>query len=179
MVKCPFFTLKDNGNKFFYLPSDYEYCIIFYPNCLVLELIHSEHSIRPPSWIDFQKIIFTGHDLCDVRCREESKHEIYFIMRISRFLSSGEKFGGFRLYKLKIFTIIKEIGYYPINLNLNQKWRQATAMTRATRKKRVNRTTKSTICLRPKMHGALSWCGHWVRALHVKAKSHSVVLLSR
>ena len=25
------------------LPSDYEYCIIFYPNCLVLELFHSEH----------------------------------------------------------------------------------------------------------------------------------------
>ena len=49
--------------------------------------------------------------------------------------------GGFRLFKLKIFTIIKEIGYYPINLNLNWEWRQATAMTRATRKKRVNRLT--------------------------------------
>ena len=48
------------------LPSGYECCIIFYPNCLVLELFHSEHSIPPPSWIDFQKIIFTGHDLCDV-----------------------------------------------------------------------------------------------------------------
>ena len=38
------------------LPSDYEYCIIFYPNCLVLELFHAENSIRPPSWIDFQKL---------------------------------------------------------------------------------------------------------------------------
>ena len=38
------------------LPSDYEYCVIFYPNCLVLELFHSEHSLQPPSWIDFQKI---------------------------------------------------------------------------------------------------------------------------
>ena len=159
------------------LSSDYEYCITFYPNCLVLELFHSEHSIRPPSWIDFQKIIFTGHDLCDVRCRGESKHQIYFIMRTSRFRTFGEDFGGF---KLKIFTIIKEIRYYPINLNLNREWRQATAMTRVTRKKTVNRlTTKSTICLRPKMHGALSWCGHLVRALHVKAKSHSIVLLSR
>ena len=129
--------------------------------CLVLELFHSEHSIRPPSWIDFQKIIFTGHDLCDVRCRGESKRQIYFITRISRFRTSGEEFGGFRLFKLKIFTIIKEIGHYPFNLNLSQEWRQETAMTRATQKKRVNRlTTKSTICLRPKMHGALRWSGH-------------------
>ena len=80
------------------LPSDYEYCIIFYPNCLVLELFHSEHSLRPPSWIDFQKIIFTGHDLCDVRCRGESKHQIHFIMRISRFRTSGEEFGGFLFF---------------------------------------------------------------------------------
>ena len=62
------------------LLSGYEYCIIFYPNCLVLELFHSEDSLRPPSWIDFQKVIFTGHDLCDVRCRGESKHQIYFII---------------------------------------------------------------------------------------------------
>ena len=31
------------------LASDYEYCINFYLNCLVLELFHCEHSIRPPS----------------------------------------------------------------------------------------------------------------------------------
>ena len=77
------------------LPSDYEYCITFYPNCFVHELFHSEHLIRPPSSIDFQKIIFTGHDLGDVRFRGESKHQIYFIMRISRFRTSGEEFGGF------------------------------------------------------------------------------------
>ena len=45
---------------------------------------------------------------------------------------------------------------------------EATAMTRVTQKKRVNcLTTKSTICLRPKIHGALSWCGHWLQALVV------------
>ena len=65
------------------LPSDYKYCIIFYPNCLVLELFHSEHSLRPPSWIDFQKIIFTGHDLSDVRCRENQNNK-YILLCVYR-----------------------------------------------------------------------------------------------
>ena len=39
-------------------PSDYEYAISFHQNCFVLELFDRKYSVRPPSWIDFQKVIF-------------------------------------------------------------------------------------------------------------------------
>jgi hypothetical protein len=39
-------------------PPDYEYAISFHQKCFVLELFHRTYSVRPPSWIDFQKIIF-------------------------------------------------------------------------------------------------------------------------
>jgi hypothetical protein len=39
-------------------PPDYEYAIGFHQKCFVLELFHRKYSVRPPSWIDFQKIIF-------------------------------------------------------------------------------------------------------------------------
>ena len=42
-------------------PPDYEYAIIFYPNCFVLELFNRKYSVRPPSWIDFQKNYLLGH----------------------------------------------------------------------------------------------------------------------
>ena len=54
-------------------PPDYEYAISFYQNCFVLELFHRKNSVRPPSWIDFQKLSFGSHDLCDVKSRVESK----------------------------------------------------------------------------------------------------------
>ena len=33
-------------------PPDYEYAIIFHPNCFVLEISHPKYLVRPPSWID-------------------------------------------------------------------------------------------------------------------------------
>jgi hypothetical protein len=76
-------------------PPDYEYAISFHQKCFVLELFHRKYSVRPPSWIDFQKIIFGSHDLCDVKSRVESKQQIYFIRRILRLRTSSEKFGAF------------------------------------------------------------------------------------
>ena len=38
----------------------------------------------------FKKLSFGSRDLCDVRCRGESKQQIYFIRRIWRFRSSSE-----------------------------------------------------------------------------------------
>ena len=45
-------------------PADYEYRIIFYRNCLVPELLHRNNSVRPTSWIDFQKNYLLGHVTC-------------------------------------------------------------------------------------------------------------------
>jgi hypothetical protein len=53
--------LKDNGNTFLL------YLILvkldplitsFHQNCYVRELFHRKNSVRQPSWIDFQKILF-------------------------------------------------------------------------------------------------------------------------
>jgi hypothetical protein len=45
-------------------PPDYEYAISFHPNCFVLELFQRKYSVRPPSWIDFQKNYLLGHMTC-------------------------------------------------------------------------------------------------------------------
>ena len=45
-------------------PPDYEYAISFHQKCFVLELFHRKYSVRPPSWIDFQKNSLLGHMTC-------------------------------------------------------------------------------------------------------------------
>ena len=77
-------------------PPDNEYAISFHQKCFVLELFHRKYSVRPPSWIDFQKkLSFGSHDLCDVKSRVESKQQIYFIRCILRLRTSSEQFGAF------------------------------------------------------------------------------------
>ena len=46
-------------------PPDYEYAIIFHPNCFVLEISHPKYLARPPSWIDFQKSYLASLDTCE------------------------------------------------------------------------------------------------------------------
>ena len=55
---------------------------------------------------------------------------------------------GISISSIENNTIIKETGYYPINLNLNRECKQAIAAT-----SRLPR--KSTMCLRPKIFSAL------------------------
>lgn len=61
----------------------------------VLFLSYFTGNIQYRRQIDFQKkLSFGSRDLCDVRCRVESKQQIYFIRRIWRFRTSSEEFGA-------------------------------------------------------------------------------------
>ena len=105
----------------------------------------------------FKKLSFGSRDLCDVRCRGESKQQIYFIRRIWRSRSSSEEFGVFRFLQGKCHDNQRDrVLPHQFKPELIMQTSDSGDESDQNSIKGVSRLPrKSTMCLRPKIVSAL------------------------
>ena len=105
----------------------------------------------------FKKLSFGSRDLCDVRCRGESKQQIYFIRRMWRFRSLVRNLGFFGFFNRKYHNNQRD------RVLLHQFKPESKMQTSDSGDESAQDSMKgvsclrwkSTMCLRPKIVSAL------------------------